>query len=77
MEQTANEIDNTIRFLEDREKKKIGAIWVRAAVDGAVEDDLAGLKDACRRCRSPNSRAPGRSRSGSGTFFRLDRQVSR
>jgi len=45
MEQTANEIDNTIRFLEDREKKKIGSIWVRSAVDGAAEDDLGALKD--------------------------------
>ena len=45
MEQVADEIDNTVRFLEDREKKKIASVWIRSIVEGAEEDGLAVLKD--------------------------------
>ena len=60
MEQIANEIDNTVRFVEDREKKKIASIWIRSAVEGAEDDGLAALRDRLRPWRSPSFRARGR-----------------
>ncbi|MCX6564721.1 MAG: hypothetical protein NTU60_14140 [Candidatus Aminicenantes bacterium] len=45
MDQVANEIDNTVRFLEDREKKGISSVWVRSAVEGTEDETLAALKE--------------------------------
>lgn len=44
MDNVAREILNTMTFLEDREKKKVETIWVRAALSDADEDALAALK---------------------------------
>ena len=45
MEQVAVEIDNTVHFLEDREKKRIASIWVRSAVEGAEDEGQTVLKE--------------------------------
>jgi len=45
MGQVADEIENTVRFIEDRETKKIQAVWVRAAVQKADGDVPAALKE--------------------------------
>jgi len=42
--QAASEVETTIRFLEDKEKKKITAVWVRADV-AAPEAAVAALRD--------------------------------
>jgi len=44
LEQVANEIDNTVRFVEDREKKKVDSVWIRSAVEGAEDAAMAALK---------------------------------
>ena len=44
MEQVADEIENTVRFVEDREKKTIASVWIRSAVEGAEEDGPAALR---------------------------------
>lgn len=38
------ELENTINFIEDREKKKIGLLWVRRGPAEADADLLSGLK---------------------------------
>jgi hypothetical protein len=43
IDQAAAEVENTIRFVEDREKKKIAAAWVRADV-AEPEAAVAGLR---------------------------------
>ena len=45
MEQVVYEIENTVNFLEDREKKKVGAVWVRASASKPETDILTGLKE--------------------------------
>jgi hypothetical protein len=42
--EAADEVATTLRFLEDREKKRIDAVWVRPAAAGAAEDGLALLQ---------------------------------
>jgi hypothetical protein len=39
-----NEVENTVHFIEDREKKKVDAVWVRAAVPKSEGDFLAFAK---------------------------------
>jgi hypothetical protein len=46
--QTAIEVETTVRFLEDREKRKIASVWVRAAFP-----DAAGAADGLQ-ARLPN-----------------------
>jgi len=46
--QTAVEVETTVRFLEDREKRKIASVWVRAAFP-----DSAGVADGLQ-VRLPN-----------------------
>jgi hypothetical protein len=43
IDQAAAEVENTVRFVEDREKKKIAAAWVRANV-AEPEAAVAGLQ---------------------------------
>jgi hypothetical protein len=42
--EAADEVATTLRFLEDREKKRIDAVWVRPAAAGAAEEGLALLQ---------------------------------
>ena len=44
-EQVVTEVQNTIQFMEDREQKKIGAVWVRSALPIGEGDGLAILKE--------------------------------
>lgn len=44
MENIAREILNTVTFLEDKEKKKVETLWVRAAPAEAEDEALAALK---------------------------------
>jgi hypothetical protein len=39
-----NEVENTVHFIEDREKKKVDAVWVRAAIPKSEGDLLAFAK---------------------------------
>jgi len=43
VDQAASEIETTVRFVEDREKKTIAAAWVRADV-AEPENAVAGLR---------------------------------
>ncbi len=44
MENIAREILNTVTFLEDKEKKKVEKLWVRAALADGGEDAVESLK---------------------------------
>jgi hypothetical protein len=44
MEVIVNEVENTVHFIEDREKKKVDAVWVRSAVPKSEGDLLAFVK---------------------------------
>ncbi len=44
MENIAREILNTVTFLEDKEKKKVETLWVRAALADGGEDPVEALK---------------------------------
>jgi Tfp pilus assembly PilM family ATPase len=43
-ETIVNEVENTVHFIEDREKKKVDAVWVRSAVPKSEGDLLAYVK---------------------------------
>jgi hypothetical protein len=45
MDQVVNEIENTVHFIEDHEKKKIGVVWVRAAVQRLDGGTASALKE--------------------------------
>jgi len=44
MEAIVNEVENTVHFIEDREKKKVDAVWVRSVVPKSEGDLLAFVK---------------------------------
>jgi len=45
MDQVVNEIENTVNFIEDREKKKVQSLWVRAVVGRPEADVLSALRE--------------------------------
>ena len=44
LETIVNEVENTVHFLEDREKKKVDTVWVRSAVPKTEGDLMAFIK---------------------------------
>lgn len=44
METIVNEVENTVHFIEDREKKRVDAVWVRSVVPKSEGDLLAFVR---------------------------------
>jgi hypothetical protein len=42
------EVENTAKFVESKEKRKISCLWVRTGVFGSAEGILSGLEDMCQ-----------------------------
>jgi len=61
MEHAAREINNTVTFLEDKEKMRVETLWLRAAPSGADEDPASVLKPLVPLALKPiePSRWPG------------------
>jgi hypothetical protein len=45
MEQVVTEVENTVHFIEDREKKKIYSAWVRSALRPAASEERTLLRE--------------------------------
>jgi hypothetical protein len=44
IEAVVKEIENTVHFIEDREKRAVGSLWFRSGLKEGREDILAGLR---------------------------------
>ena len=53
VENIVNEVENTVRFIEDREKREVKSFYIRLGLPGAEEEMLSHLQ---KRCPFPLSR---------------------